>query len=227
MTERDVAPPPAARSVHWGEEREEDLPGGDLGEELVALARDPHALFVFWSYPPSRIQKTRSRLRSPRSVFRLYQGASLLKEVPFEVTSKSHYLAHLHGGKTYRVEPLWVDADGKTAPIGKPSNEVTLPPSAPAPEEPSLLRFVDVPVHQPVQEFRQRLEQRAVPVYTHEQEEPPSYLDWQVGALPGSAERAGRERQRRVSRFEGRDRPHYLNPSGAEAGPPGSSEHSR
>ncbi len=190
---------------------QEAFPGGDaenLGElprhyeedSTVLLARDPHTLFVFWSFSPETVRASFEGLDSPRAVLRVYEGELLVREESFALESKSFYVHGLAPGCTYRVEAHAVGSDGQSRLIGEPSNVVTLPPVGDSTQ--TQLRFLRVPPGVSLSQIEDML--RAGLLRVREETGEVEFISWERIPLPDSAEAMlQRTRTERLQRPEG------------------------
>jgi hypothetical protein len=123
--------PPAAFDERLG-----DLPASYGDDTLVALARDPRTVFLYWDHAPATLAGAFEGLDHPHAQVWLFaQGAGWERErtIDFAFESRSYYLHDLEPGRTYRVELHAVDRRGRDRLVGHPSNPVTLPPVGPSP----------------------------------------------------------------------------------------------
>ncbi len=154
LTEEQAAP------VHEfaGKEFDENL--GELPDRYdddaaVLLPRDPHTLFFFWDFQAATRAAARAGLVNPRSVIRVYDGESLVRELDFALESKSFYLHGLAPGRPYRVEAHWVGEDGRSHRLGPSTNLVALPQLGASRE--TSVRFLRIPWTMPLRLLRQYL----------------------------------------------------------------------
>jgi hypothetical protein len=200
----------------------------DYGNDLaLALARDPHTLFITWDFSAATRARAMEGLNEPWAVLRVFDGDRLVRELEVALESRSFYIHGLPPGRPYRVEAHFVERSGRSRRIGSSTHPITLPRSGPSPDK--SVRYMQlppppvVPVHGAV----------APPVVAtamsrEEQGEERQYITWHRVPLPGSADLtevpvSWRERTGRAGpgRGEGARPPEHLEIS---ARPPGSSE---
>jgi hypothetical protein len=129
-----------------------ELPPGYGDDAFVALARDPRTLFVYWDFAHETAASAFAGLESARAQMWIFARAAAgwdrLRTVDFALESRGYYVHDLEPGRTYRAEIHALDRRGEDRLVGRPSNEVTLPPVGP-----SLLvddRFVRIPWEMPL-----------------------------------------------------------------------------
>jgi hypothetical protein len=124
-----------------------DLPWSYGDDAFVALPRDPRTLFLYWDLSRGTLAAGFSGLDHPRAqlwVFgRAGDGWDRLRTVEFAVESRSYYVHELEPGRTYRAEIHAIDRAGRDRLVGRPSNEVALPPVGPSPVVDD--RFIRIP----------------------------------------------------------------------------------
>ncbi|MCP3101298.1 DUF4912 domain-containing protein [Myxococcus sp. K15C18031901] len=120
-----------------------DLPGEYLDDSVLLFVRDPQTLFALWDFKVATRVQAQRELASPRAVLRLFDGASLVREVDCSLDSRGYYLHDLPPGRTYRLEVHFVAADGRTRRIGPSSNQASLPPTGVSTD--TTLRFMTLP----------------------------------------------------------------------------------
>lgn len=179
-----------------------DLPASYEDDSTVLLARDPHTLFVFWSFRHETVRVAAEALVSPRAFLRVFEGDTLVREEELQLDSKSFYVHGLPPGRTYRVEAHLVGRDGRSIRLGDPSNPVMLP--AVGDSDQTQLRFLRVPPGVPLDQVEELIRSGAVKVSeaTGELE----VISWERVSLPNSADmvlqRTRRERAENVERLE-------------------------
>lgn len=169
------------RATGGGDEADGRL--GELTPEYgddaaLALARDPHSLYVTWDFNAATRRQAMDGLESPRAVLRVFDGEALVREVDFALESRSFYLHGLTAGRTYRVEAHFVGRDGRSRRIGQATNRVQLPWVGPSPD--TTVRFMRMPTRMPFAAGAQAGPIRSVTVEEHE------YITWRRVPLPGS-----------------------------------------
>lgn len=161
-----------------------DLPSTYETEGTRALPRDPHTLFVFWSFQGSTLRRAAEGLKNARAVLRVFEGERLVREEPFDVQAPNFYVRDLAAGRTYRVEAYLVGDDGEAIRMGPPSNSVVLPPDGPS--SVTTLRFLKVPQGLPLDRLREYV--RDGRARLSERDADIEYFSWERFDLPGSAE---------------------------------------
>ncbi len=120
-----------------------------LEEEVPhLLARDPTTLFLFWDLRKDLERGAAFGLDSPRVLFRLYEGAQLVRTVEAPLGRRSLYLEGLEPGHTYSVEAWLVGSDGHARPTGRRSAPLRLAPAVPSGQ--LEVQMVRVPWEQPL-----------------------------------------------------------------------------
>jgi hypothetical protein len=205
----------------------------DYGNDLaLALARDPHTLFITWDFGAVTLSRASEGLDSPRALLRVFDGDRLVREEEIALESRSFYIHGLPPGRPYRVEAHLAGREGRSRRIGQSTHPLTLPRTGPSPD--TSVRFMQMPPppRVPAQGVppsaveasglsrgEQPLEELAE--YTEEHE----YIEWRRIPLPGSDERVETAESRRArTARRGREvavRREYLESS---TRPPGSSE---
>lgn len=190
----DQAPRAVVSPATGTEENLGELPV-DYGNDLVmALARDPHTLFVAWDFSPSARARAVEGLDSPRAVLRVYEGDKLVRVEEFAIESRSFYIHGLPPGRPYRVEAHLVGRDGRSRRIGYSSHPVTLPQTGLSQD--TLVRFMRMPppppptVSPPPQPEVMAPELVAPPAEAEAAGEEREYFTWRRVPLPGSADMA-------------------------------------
>jgi hypothetical protein len=128
----------AARAGPADEEGLGDLPWSYQDDALVALARDPRTLFLYWDHARRTLEEAFDGLGEATAqlwLFALGEGGGWerLRAFDFALESRSHYLHDLEPGRTYRAEIHLVDQGGRTRLLAGASNEVRLPNLGPSP----------------------------------------------------------------------------------------------
>jgi hypothetical protein len=129
-----------------------ELPPGYGDDAFVALPRDPRTLFVYWDLSHDTAARGFEGLEGARAqlwVFaRAAAGWDRLRTVDFALESHGYYVHDLEPGRTYRAEIHALDRRGGDRLVGRPSNEVTLPPVGPSPVLDD--RFIRIPWEMPL-----------------------------------------------------------------------------
>jgi chemotaxis protein histidine kinase CheA len=215
----------------------------DYGNDLaLALARDPHTLFITWDFSPAVLARAREGLNAPRAMLRVFDGDRMVREEEIALESRSFYIHGLPPGRPYRVEAHFIGQDGRSRRIGHSTHPLVLPRTGPSPD--TSVRFMQMPP--PPRIPVQSVPPAGVGAASVSLEQPPpeeplsedpveygeerQYIQWRRIPLPGSAEmmessesrllRSARRARGEGSRPES-PRPEYLEIS---ARPPGSSE---
>ncbi len=166
-----------------------------VGEEVPhLLARDPTTLFLFWDFSKDLERGAAFGLDSPRVLFRLYDGAVLVRTVEAPLGRRSLYLEGLEPGHTYRVEAWLVGSDGHARPTGRRSAPLRLAPAVPSGQ--LEVQMVRVPWEQPLvpragAAAAAPAAGQQAPVAAPGRVELPASLDWRGGPGPGGP-RSGR-----------------------------------
>ncbi len=198
----------------------------DYGNDLaLALARDPHTLFITWDFSPATLARAREGLDSPRAMLRVFDGDQLVREVEFVPESRSFYIHGLPPGRPYRVEAHFVGHEGRSRRIGHSTHPLTLPRTGASPD--TAVRFMQMPPppQVPAMGSAPAVEAAASGEEFAEERE---YITWRRVPLPGSDEMAAvaesrRERTTRRAR-ESAGPPERLEHLEISARPLGSSE---
>jgi chemotaxis protein histidine kinase CheA len=201
----------------------------DYGNDLaLALARDPHTLFITWDFSAATRARAMEGLNEPRAMLRVFDGERLVREVEVALESRSFYIHGLPPGRPYRVEAHFVDRAGRSRRIGTSTHPLTLPQTGLSPDK--TVRFMQLPPPPivPVQSVA------PAPVVASalSREEPGEerqYITWHRVPLPGSADLSAVPvwRERLGRRGEGAQPPPPPPPPEhleVSARPPGSSE---
>jgi chemotaxis protein histidine kinase CheA len=202
----------------------------DYGNDLaLALARDPHTLFISWDFSPATRARAMEGLDEPRAMLRVFDGERLVRELEIALESRSFYIHGLPPGRPYRVEAHFVARSGRSRRIGSSTHPIMLPRTGASPDK--TVRFMQLPPPPivPVQGVpppavvATALSREA---QGEEQVEERQYITWHRVPLPGSADLAAVPvswRERTSRRGEGAGLPEHLE---VTARPPGSSEQS-
>lgn len=114
-----------------------ELPRGYADDALVAMARDPGSLFVYWDHAEESLARARQDRKHVRAQLWLHArepdgGWTRVRALDVALESRSYYVHDLEHGRTYRAELHVVDGSAE-ALLARPSNEVTLPTFGPSP----------------------------------------------------------------------------------------------
>ncbi len=114
-----------------------ELPWGYGDDVLVALPRDPRTLFLYWDFTATAVAQAFAGLEGSRVqlwVFARGAGGALerARTLDFALESRGFYVHDLEPGRAYLAEVHAVDAAGRERRLGRPSNEVALPPVGPS-----------------------------------------------------------------------------------------------
>jgi chemotaxis protein histidine kinase CheA len=169
----------------------------DYGDDLaLALARDPHTLFITWDFSPAAQARATAGLKSPRSLLRVFDGDRLVREVEFALESRSFYIHGLPPGRPYRVEAYFVGLEGRSRRIGQSTHPLTLPQTGPSQD--TSVRFMQMPPPPQVPVTGGApaavVAPRPSPAESVEVRE---YVTWKRVPLPGSDEMAAGVESRR------------------------------
>jgi hypothetical protein len=221
----DQAPQPAVSGGAPGYEEDLGELPLDYGNDLaLALARDPHTLFITWDFGPATRARALEGLDEPRAMLRVYDGERLVREQEVALESRSFYIHGLPPGRPYRVEALFVGRGGRSRRLGSSTHPITLPRQGPSPDKSVRFMQLPPPPRVPVQGAPPVVAPVGVSLEVHVEER--EYITWQRVPLPGSAELAEipqSRRERITRRGEGAGPPEHLEIS---ARPLGSSEQS-
>lgn len=203
----------------------------DYGNDLaLALARDPHTLFITWDFSAATRARAMEGLNEPRAMLRVFDGERLVRELEVVLESRSFYIHGLPPGRPYRVEAHFVDRGGRSRRIGSSTHPLTLPHTGPSPDK--SVRFMQLPPPPivPVQSVAPA-PVVATALSREEQGQERQYITWHRVPLPGSADLSERPvdwRERVGRRGEGARPPPPPSPPPehleVSARPPGSSE---
>ncbi len=233
MTE-DQAPSARAEGVSVDEEGLGELPMDYASDLVMALARDPHTLFVAWDFSHAARARAMKGLDAPRPILRVYDGDTLVREVEIAIESRSFYLHGLPSGRTYRVEAHFVGSNGRSRRIGSSMHPVSLPQAGLSQD--TSVRFMRMPPPpEPTTSAGLPQPMAIAPLPLESEGEVREYLAWRREPLPGSADMAWRPE--RTFERSARDRPTAPVAPAAPAGagpthldvsvrPLGASEHS-
>jgi hypothetical protein len=129
-----------------------ELPPGYGDDAFVALPRDPRTLFVYWDLSHETRARAFAGLEGGRAQLWIFcradQGWDRLRTLDFALEARGYYVHDLEPGRTYRAEIHALDRRGEDRLVGRPSNEVTLPPVGPSPVVDD--RFVRIPWDMPL-----------------------------------------------------------------------------
>jgi hypothetical protein len=185
----DQAPRTVTSNATGYEENLGELPVDYASDVAMALARDPHTLFVSWDFSLNTRARAMEGLDEPRPILRIYEGDKLVRVEEFVLESRSFYIHGLPPGRSYRVEAHFVGRDGRSRRIGPSTHPVMLPQSGLSqntgvrfmrmpPPPPPAVSVAPQPVVIPSEPARQ------LPVEERE------FITWQRVPLPGSADMA-------------------------------------
>ena len=196
----------------------------DYGNDLaLALARDPHTLFITWDFSAATRARAMEGLDEPRAMLRVFDGDRLVRELEIALESRSFYIHGLPPGRPYRVEAHFVERGGRSRRIGSSTHPLTLPRTGPSPDK--SVRYMQLPPP-PIVPVQGGVPPPVVATALsgEEQGEERQYITWHRVPLPGSADLTEVPvswRERTSRRGEGAGPPEHLEIS---ARPPGSSE---
>jgi hypothetical protein len=179
--------PPPAPPAPVDEEGLGALPTSYESDSVVALARDPRTLFVFWSFGARTLSTAAAALDWPVTRIRVYDGDALIREEPCSLEARNWYLGELSPGRTLRAELALVGRDGRSRRLGPVSAPVTLPSEGPVVHE-APIRFMKVDPETPLAEAEAEISEE---ITTDETQ----FLSWERIPLPGSAEGVGSSAQ--------------------------------
>ncbi len=133
LTEDRLGPPPTSPDEpnRWDEGLGE-LPGAYEDDAVVALARDPNTLWLFWDFARATVEDARRGLIEPRVRLRVFEQGRLVREIDLALESRSFYVSGLSAGHTFTAELVFVAQNGERL-IGRSSNPMALPPKGPSP----------------------------------------------------------------------------------------------
>uniref|UniRef100_UPI001F59ADE5 DUF4912 domain-containing protein n=1 Tax=Anaeromyxobacter oryzisoli TaxID=2925408 RepID=UPI001F59ADE5 len=129
-----------------------DLPTTYDEDALVALARDPRSLYVYWDHSAGTVERGFGGLDRPRAQLWVFARSGerweRVRVIEFDLESRGYYLHDLEPGRAYRAEIHAVDRLGRERLVGPGSNEIGLPPVGPS----SLIddRFIRIPWEVPL-----------------------------------------------------------------------------
>jgi hypothetical protein len=162
----------------------------------MALARDPHTLFISWDFSPATLARAKDGLDSPRPVLRVYEGDRVVRVEEFAIESRSFYIHGLPPGRSYRVEAHFVGRDGRSRRIGPSTHPVVLPHDGLS--EDTMVRFMRMPPPPPPTVIVAPQPVVAPPEPTQETLfEEREFITWNRVPLPGSADVAAVLERRR------------------------------
>lgn len=125
-------PTAATAPVPWDEGLGE-LPWSYEDDAVVALARDPETLWIYWDFAHPTVQAALQGVENPHAKLRIFEQGRLIRELDFALESRSFYVNFLVPGRHYRAEIFFVGSNGVQQRVGKPSNSIGLPPRGPSP----------------------------------------------------------------------------------------------
>jgi hypothetical protein len=124
-----------------------DLPWSYGDDAFVALPRDPRTLFLYWDVSRATLDAAFAGLDHPRAQLWIFAqgggGWDRLRAIEFALESRGYYVHDLEPGRTYRAEIHAIDRAGRDRLVGRPSNELALPPVGPSPVVDD--RFIRIP----------------------------------------------------------------------------------
>lgn len=185
----EQAPRAVTSNATGYEENLGELPVDYASDVAMALARDPHTLFVSWDFSPVTLARAKEGLDSPRPVLRVYEGDRVVRVEEFVIEARSFYIHGLPPGRSYRVEAHFVGRDGRSRRIGPSTHPVVLPQAGLSedtrvrfmrmhPPPPPTASVAPQPVMAPPEPTRQ--------IVVDEGE----FITWNRVPLPGSADLA-------------------------------------
>ncbi|MFL5343224.1 MAG: DUF4912 domain-containing protein [Hyalangium sp.] len=197
------------------EENLGELPLDYENDLALALARDPHTLFITWDFSAAILARARDGLESPRPMLRVFDGDRLVREVEFVPESRSFYIHGLPPGRPYRVEAHYVGREGRSRRIGHSTHPLTLPRTGPSTD--TAVRFMQMPPPPKVEPLTGAAPAVEPPAPSREEVvEEREYISWRRVPLPGSDE---------MGTLAERRRERTTRPVRESAGPPERLEH--
>jgi hypothetical protein len=135
---RSARPAPQPPPVDGYAEGLGELPWSYADDALVALARDPKTLFLYWDHAQETLRQAWEGLESARPQLWVFAREpdgrwTRIRTLEFALESRSYYVHDLDPGRTYRAEIHVVDRQGRDKLLPRASNEMTLPPVGPSP----------------------------------------------------------------------------------------------
>lgn len=135
---RPAGPRPAVSPAVGRDEGLGELPWGYGDDVLMALPREPRTLFLYWDFAARTVAEAFAGMAGGRAqlwIFRRGAGGGLerARTLDFALESRGFYVHDLEPGGTYLAEVHALDRAGRERRLGRPSNEVTLPPVGPSP----------------------------------------------------------------------------------------------
>jgi hypothetical protein len=134
------------------DERLGELPWGYGDDVMVALARDPRSLYLYWDHAGRTLHRGFEGLDHPRVQLWLFAqdgaGWDRIRVLDLALESRGYYVHDLDPGRTYRAEIHAVDGAGRERILGHSSNEISLPAAGPSPLVDD--RFVRLPWDEPL-----------------------------------------------------------------------------
>jgi hypothetical protein len=159
MTETTADAPESLREAddlgRDGEVPEEhlgELPWSYGDDAFVALPRDPRTLFLYWDFSGATTSGAFAGLEDPRAQLWVFAraggGWDRVRTIDFALEARGYYVHDLDPGRVYRAEVHVVDRRGRERLVGRPSNEMMLPPMGPS----AIIddRFIRIPWEMPL-----------------------------------------------------------------------------
>ena len=131
------APEPALGAEAF-DERLGELPWSYADDTLMALARDPRTLFLYWDHAQETLRQAFEGLEGGRAQLWVFVREpdgrwERTRALDFALESRSYYVHDLAPGRIYRAEIHVVDRHGRDRLVPRPSNEMMLPAVGPSP----------------------------------------------------------------------------------------------
>ncbi|BDG02069.1 DUF4912 domain-containing protein [Anaeromyxobacter oryzae] len=129
-----------------------DLPWGYGDDAFVALPRDPRTIYFYWDHSSETVNGGFGGLEHARAQLWVFArsgaGWDRIRVLEFALESRGYYVHDLEPGRVYRAEIHAVDRQGRERLVGRPSNEIGLPPLGPS----SVIddRFIRIPWEVPL-----------------------------------------------------------------------------
>lgn len=135
---REMRPTVEAPPAPGWDELLGELPWSYGDDALVALPREPRTLFVYWDFAATTVSDAFAGMDGGRSqlwIFARGEGGGLerVRTIEFALESRGYYVHDLEPGRVYQAEVHVVDRQGRERRLGRPSNEMALPPLGPSP----------------------------------------------------------------------------------------------